>query len=396
VTRHTLVGLAAAILLVGAGARPVRAQTGPFTGYLQTVPLASGQSPVTDAGVGAFNRFRLSTEPVVGDVSLNVAYEHVATIQQENMLVGLGVGTVPGGAEWLDLQWTIADTDHVVWRHRFDRLAIGWAPVKAVELSVGRQVVSWGTTLFLTPADPFAPFDPADPFREFRAGVDAARLRVYPGPLSEIDVVVRATKTASGEKVAALARGLATWRRWEISGWGGSLYGEAAGAVGAAGALGRWAVRGEAVLRARDERAVFRGTIGLDRQFQIHGRDVFLIVEYQRDGLGAASPDGYLSLVQSETFARGEHQVLGRDETVVQASYQVHPLWSLAGLWLWNLNDRSALVAPSVTYAASNETSIAAGVFFGIGDDRITGARPLPSEYGLAGTTAYVSLSWFF
>lgn len=53
-------------------------------------------------------------------------------------------------------------------------------------------------------------------------------------------------------------------------------------------------------------------------------------------------------------------------------------------------------MAPSVAYAVSNEASISGGVFFGIGDDRVTGTRLLPSEYGLAGTTAYVSLSWFF
>ncbi len=395
-TRRALPGMAVACVLLGTSALPARAQSRPFAGYLQTVPLASGPTPLTGEGVGVFNRFRISAEPVLGDVSVNVAYEHLATVQQEDTLSGLGLGNAPGGAEWLDLQWTIAETEHAVWRHRFDRLAIGWAPSEAVELSAGRQVVSWGTTLFLTPADPFAPFDPADPFREFRAGVDAARVRVFPGPLSEIDVVVRATKTSVGEAVAALARGLTTWRNWELSGWGGSLYGEAAGAVGAAGSLGRWAVRGEAVLRERGDQVVVRGTIGLDRQFQAGGRDVFVVFEYQRDGLGAASPDEYPAVVQSETFARGEHQVLGRDETVVQASYQVHPLWSLAGLWLWNLNDRSALVAPSVAYSASDEASISGGVFFGIGDDRVTGARPLPSEYGLAGTTAYVSLSWFF
>jgi len=396
VTRLALPGLAAALALIGASALPAGAQTRPFTGYLQAVPLVSGPTPSTDGGAAGFSRFRISTEPVVGDVSFNVAYEHVATVQREDTFTGLGLDAVPGGAEWLELQWTIADTEHAVWRHRFDRLAIGWTPTRSVQLSVGRQVVSWGTTLFLTPADPFAPFDPADPFREFRAGVDAARLRVYPGALSEIDVVVRATKTTFGEKTAALARGLTTWRGWELSGWGGSLYGDAAGAVAATGALGRWAVRGEAVVRDRDRRAIFRGTIGLDRQFQIRDRDFYVVVEYQRDGLGAASPDGYFSLVHSDTFARGEHQVLGRDETVVQASYRVHPLWTLAVLWLSNLNDGSALVAPSVAYAASNEASISAGVFVGIGDDRVTASRPLPSEYGLAGTTAYISLSWFF
>ena len=93
---------------------------------------------------------------------------------------------------------------------------------------------------------------------------------------------------------------------------------------------------------------------------------------------------------------RDTRQVLGRDETVVQASYQLHPLWSLCGLWLWNLNDRSALVSPSFAYSAGDEASISGGVFIGTGDDEVTLTRALPSEYGFAGTTAFMSLSWFF
>ena len=81
-------------------------------------------------------------------------------------------------------------------------------------------------------------------------------------------------------------------------------------------------MRGEAVLRRLEDLLVFRGTIGLDRQLQVGGRDLTLLVEYQRDGLGAARPDEYRDLLESDTFLRGEHQVLGRDEAVVQASYQ--------------------------------------------------------------------------
>ena len=68
----------------------------------------------------------------------------------------------------------------------------------------------------------------------------------------------------------------------------------------------------------------------------------------------------------------------------------------MAGLWLWNLNDRSALIFPSLAYSLSNEASLTGGVFFGLGADESTLARPLPSEYGLSGTMAYVSLSLFF
>ena len=122
------------------------------------------------------------------------------------------------------------------------------------------------TTLFLTPSDPFSPFDPTDPFREFRGGVDALRQRVYPGPLSEVDVVVRPTSTVAGDELTALGRGLATIRG-ELSGWAGVLYDEAAGAFGASGSLGSWALRGEGTLRDGAGDLVFRGSVGIDRRF---------------------------------------------------------------------------------------------------------------------------------
>ena len=394
-TSITLIRLGLSLLLVLAS-RPLHAQAPPVTGYVQTVPLASSTTELADSNANSFNRFRLTTAPVFGSVSVDVAYEHAATLRLRDTPAGLGVGTVPSGGEWLELQWALVNEEHVQWGHRFDRLRVGWNPTGGVELSAGRQAVSWGTTLFLTPADPFSPFSPADPFREFRAGVDAARIRLNPTPLSEIDVVVRPTETSVGEELTALGRGLMTVKNWEISGWGGSLYGDPAGALAVAGALGAFAVRGEAAFREMVNRSVFRGTIGVDRLFRVAGRDLYLLAEYQHDGLAASSPDEYLDVLRSEPFARGELQVLGRDETVLQASYQLHPLWSVSGLWLWNVNDRSALLSPSVVYSASDETAILGGVLVGTGDDQVTVERPLPSEYGLSGTTAYLSVSWFF
>lgn len=391
--RRTTTLVAAALLLIAPRAQ---AQTPWLTGYIQSVPIASGESNLAPSNLTHFNRIRAASDARFDTLQLEAAYEHVVTLRRRAALFGLGVGVVPGGGEWLDLQWTVRENEHALWQHRFDRLRVGWSPTAGVELGAGRQAVSWGTTLFLTPSDPFTPFNPADPFREFRAGVDAARVRIYPSSLSEIDLVVRPTRSPVGDELTALARGLTTWRNWELSGWGGSLYGDAAGAFGVAGALGSWAVRGEAVIRQLENRPVFRGTIGIDRQLQVRGRDLFLIVEYQRDNLGAADRADYLTLVRSKTFLRGEHQVLGRDETVLQASYQLHPLWSVSGLWLWNANDRSALLSPSVAYSAGNETAISGGVFFGIGDSAISPTRPLPSEYGVVSTTGYVSLSWFF
>jgi hypothetical protein len=372
------------------------AQNGWLTGYYQNAPLWSQETELSPGGASDFNRFRLSTAPVFGKFAVEVAYEQVATFRQ-NETPGIFVGLVPSGGEYLDLQWTIVDEEHVLWQHRFDRLKVSFRPTRKVELSAGRQAVSWATTLFLSPADPFSPFDPADPFRVFRAGVDTVRVRVYPSPLSEVDVVLRPTQNELvGDEMTALARGLTVWKNWEVSGWGGSLYGDWTGAFGSAGALGGIALRGEGLLRWIDEGTVFRGTIGIDRQLAVAGKDLYFVFEYQHDGLAAPSADEYVELFRSDPFLRGELQVLGRDETALQASYQIHPLWSIAGMWLRNWSDGSALLSPSFAYSASDDVSVSGGVYFGFGDDEATAARPFPSEYGLAGTTLFASVSLFF
>ena len=368
-----------------------------FSGYLQNVPVWVDSTPRTSSDIRFFNRLRVTSDAVFGQFSIGAAYEQMSTIRLQQFSAGFGIGKMSEAGEWLKLQWTAMEGKHLLWQHRFDRLQVGWSPSGMFNVTAGRQAVSWGTTLFLTPADPFVPFHPADPFREFRGGVDAARVRIYPGPLSEIDIVVRPTKTLAGEEeLTLLARGLTTWKNIELSGWGGTLYGDRAVAVGVTGALGTLAIRGEAVVRSRHDGVVFRGTVGFDHFRQLRGRDFQVSIEYQRDGLGVADPLDYQNVLVSDTFRRGDHQVLGRDETVVTTNYQLNPLWSLSGLWLWNLNDHSALVSPNISYSAGDEVTISGGVFLGIGDGQDLKSHAFLSEYGSKAATAFLSLQWFF
>ena len=383
------------------GAQPAAAQSRWFTGYLLTNTLFSTSTILADSNASNVNRFRLATERVLGPFAFEAAYEHAATFRQNATALGLGLGglaAIQSGGEWFDLGGTITrhDQQHVLWQHRFDRLSVAWTPADSIELTVGRQAISWGTTQMLTPADPFPAFSPTDPFQVFRVGVDAARLRIYPGPLSEIDFVFRPSRTGLGEEVTALARGLTTWKNWGLSAWGGTLYGDAAGAIGATGGIGPWAVHFEAVVRDYHGTVAGRGTIGTFRLLQVGGRDLTVAAEYQRNGRGAAAPDELTAVLQSREFRRGEYQVLGRDEAAVSATYQLHPLWTLSGFALWNLNDGSAIVAPSFAYSASDEASLAGGVFVGVGDATPVEGQLVPSMYGLAGITGYLSLTWFF
>ena len=162
----------------------------------------------------------------LGPLSLEIAYEHNLGLNRLPTSRALAIAGVPETSPWLDLQWNLWERDQVSWEHRFDRLNLSWAPTGSLDLTLGRQTVSWATTLFLTPADPFSPFNPADPFRAYRGGVDAARLQFHPGPLSRVEVVVRPTRTAAGREITALGRGLTTWKNWEVSGWAGALFDE--------------------------------------------------------------------------------------------------------------------------------------------------------------------------
>jgi hypothetical protein len=260
---------------------------------------------------------------------------------------------------------------------------------------VGRQTVSWATTLFLTPADPFAPFDPADPFRDYRRGVDAARVRAFASAFTEFDATVRLMDDDSTETVTALARARSTIGRTDVAGWGGMLHDEPAFAAGVTSIVLDAAVRGEIEVRPEDDRTVVRAAAGADRSFTVAGRTLYAIVEYQHDGFGAPSADSLVAVLTSDAYRRGELQVLGRDELMTQATYQVHPLVQVGALMLWNLGDGSVLFTPSAAWEAAREITVRLGLYAGIGSEQLPSGGP-GSEYGIVPFTAYVSGAMYF
>jgi hypothetical protein len=389
-----------ALLLVAgcAAAAPCSAQAGPLTGYYLNVAGTSGSSPFSAGGASDFQRLRLMLAPSLGPLRLDAAYEQVLLYQQRPGagFTALTPGASAASGEWLHLDWTLAEQGHWTWRHRFDRLSLA-LPAGRFELKLGRQAISWATTLLLTPADPFAPFDPSDPFREYLTGVDAARLQFFPGPFSGVDVVVRPMRTPAGRTVTAVARGKLKVGTVDLSAWGGALFGDPAAAVGATGAVAGAAWRAEMALREDSSgSAVVRAAIGLDRRWSLFGRDLYAVLEFQHDGFGAATARQLGAVLVSAPFRRGELQVLGRDVAAGQLQYQVHPLVSAQLLVLWDLGDGSAIVGPAVAVSASDDVSLRAGAFLPVGPGGVGAGGTIGSEFGVAPTFGYASVSWFF
>jgi hypothetical protein len=378
---------------------PVEAQLPPLSGYYLHAAAVSEDSPLAPGGALDVQRLRLMTRPVWGRVRFDLAWETTLTLRTDQVALGRGFEGREPAAPWLDLQGTLVDRHRVGWTHGMDRLNVALPLGEWGRVTVGRQTVSWATTLYFTPADPFVPFDPADPFREYRAGVDALRGVVFTGPFSEVEAVLRpAPAPGGGESWTALVRGQRLLEGWELSGWAGMLHDEAAVAAATAGSLGETGIRLEGSVRRQDGETVARVAAGVDRLLEFRERDLRLVAEVQHDGFGAARAEDLLGTAMSDAAARGELSVLGRDALLLNGSWQVHPLASLSLLTLSSLRDGSTLLSPGLTWSLADEVSLRLGGYAGIGPGAgSAGDLPLlRSEHGATPLIGFAALSVFF
>ena len=192
--------------------------------------------------------------------------------------------------------------------------------------------------------------------------------------------------------------------RWALGGWGGIIYDRPGAAISATVTTGGMAFRGEGSVRNEPDETVFRGAIGADRNFRLAGRDLYMALEYQYDGFGAASGQDLVSTVLSLPYSRGELQVLGQHEAALQAVWQTSPLVSVEWLTLWSMSDGSVLLSPAASLSLSNEITGRAGLYLGFGSETRP-APPIPgapvsdlpaSEYGVVPASLYVSVTAYF
>lgn len=400
---RTLLLSAALSLLTALAPAPVAAQPSGVSGYYLNLWTRVGSSVLSPPSGSGFHRFRLMWTGDAGPASLDLGYEHTLALREPGTLgaqfftAAAATGT---GGDWLSLGGDIEEGGGIHWRHRIDRLSLRFDLGENADLVIGRQPVSWATTLFLTPSDPFSPFDPADPFREYRAGVDAARLRYYRGAFTQLEIVARPARVGlDGDlTMTLLGRATSNYAGLDLGVWAGIVHDTFGASASVSGSVGLWALRAEAAVRDLDDRMVVRGTVGLDRTFAIARRDLYVVIEYQRDGLGASSADGLIEAASSRAFTQGEMQVLGRDVGALQLSYQLHPLLSGGALLLGSLRDGSMLLGPSLSYSISQSVGFRLGAFTGVGEDAgLEGGLPrLRSEYGSVPRFLYSSMNFFF
>ena len=371
--------------------------------YFRDIPLYDADWAGQDS-----TRIRLSTEIYAGRFRAGVDYELHHTVRSE--VLQQQVAGAFGSTSTRPRLWDIEPTDlpDVRLEHDIDRLFIAFS-VGPADITVGRQVITWGSAWFWKPTDRFSPFSPMDIDPDVKRGVDAVRAEVFLGETSSLDLVASFERHADTDRelwvhggarlrttVSSYDLALSVARFQETDEGDFMVGAEFSGAIESVG------FRGEAAFNIMEESHDWdiEAVVGADYHFETK---TTLAGELFYNGYGAGDPDGYddllLDPVRGERLSRGEAFQLGRYYLGATVEQEANPLVTVTGSLITNLRDPSALLIAGVRWSVAENILCTAGVMvpFGERPEVVYGAGGLfpvglsvPSEYGLAPALGYM------
>jgi len=338
-----------------------------------------------------------------------LAYEQRAskTWGERGAIAGAGVLTgfeqVPYRLNQLD--WHLSGSDSFSHRHEIDR-ALVRCHVCWGDITLGRQAIGLGRGVIFSAIDFFAPFSPLDVDREWRRGVDAARVEYRLSDTSAVEGVAVASE--EWETAALLGR----YRGYVGNIDGELLIGKRAEDVFAAcavsGVLGEGELHGELALFRTPEAERYETFLGLNRvvakavvggsyTFNV-GNGLSFWLEYFYGGFGLESTDDAFKAARSldyqQRFALGDLQVLGQHAVGTQLIYPINQSWSASLLALASPSDWSGVVSPTLSWDISDHSSLRATGLLSWGER--PRKRRIGSEYGASPASLLVQLSFAF
>ncbi len=384
-----------------------------IAGYYKTfftVFDTPGEQLPEDAGTSLkgvmTQRLRMNTSYAPREwISFDVAYDFSLQIQDLN-LAALGVDTESRTAyRGIDLGRQLYP-EETAWSfgvlQNLDRARVTLS-VLEIDISLGRQPLAWGSARVLNPTDILAPFtfDALD--TEDRPGVDAVRLRIPLGMMSELDaggvfgddfdlsesaLFLRAKGYALETDLALL---LIDFRENLMVGCDLTRYiGGAASWLEAA-----YVLPNAFANDAQEENSYLNLSLGAD--FSLWGT-TYLFLEYHYNGAGVGDAAHYFENLDRTAYSEGSVYLMGRHYLIPGISWQITPLLTLNSTALCNLNDPSVLISLSSEYNIAEDIYLAAGAFIGIGRSAsIDGDSPQPrSEFGVTSDIYYSSFRIYF
>jgi hypothetical protein len=300
--------------------------------------------------------------------------------------------------DFVDLDLILWDANRSLGYLEIDRLWFDWY-TKDLQITIGRQRVAWGTAWVWNPTDLFNPLDVLDFDYEERPATDAVRIQYYTGVVTKLDVAYKPANDPINQVLAGLWS-INNWnydfnfiagmrfKRW-LAGfsWAGDVYG--------GGFRGEMLISeapnqpdtnstlhsvGESPLSSFDKpmlSIVLSGDYTFPNTFYIHTE-----VLYNNNG---KTSNTFLFL--QEAYDLGM-LTAARWSIYQEFSYGITPLMRGSLFGIYNPNDKSFVIVPSITYSLlTNLDLFLIGLLFE-GD-------PL-TEFGEFGTSVYLRVKYSF
>ena len=358
--------------------------------------------PFVPSSVGFWDttlRLKLKGPP---SLPFEAAYVLAPRVASHPSFLGTELFTVPDPFSYRldDLNASLADSDDGcrTLSQNLDRLN-GRVHAGKVDVLVGRQPVAFGAGRLVNPIDVLAPFPNQALDTEERVGVDAVRVRVATGDLSEVDagvvgaegdltdngVLFIKPRFPMGESDVAFMT--MRFRRNLLVGW--NLQRDL-------GIAGFWTEGARVAPYDRSEKAYVRVVAGLDRQLT---ERLYGWTEYHFNGAGRGVFAEYLGLPSSTAYSEGGVFLLGRHYASAGLTYQLHALVNGALQATSNISDGSAQVSPAVEISLLQDLYMDVGGFLTLGRKPaldITTGTLVGSEFQLYPDMAYTSLRYYF
>ena len=308
----------------------------------------------------------------------------------------------------LSLTDTLAENGDLIAYHRIDRLALSYTGDQAA-LRIGRQALTWGNGLTFNPMDLFNPFAPSDIIRDYKSGLDMAVLQSYGGGFTDIQLVWVPRRSQENDTISSSDSIYAAKFQFAASGidadlmmardWGDPIVG-----LGAVGYWGDAAWRADAqwtILTESDtQNGYLAAVINLDYSWNWGDRNWYGFIELFHNGLGKDDPrEALLEPALRDRINRGQLFTTGRWYLDGLIQVELHPLVQAYISAIWNLEDRSVLLQPRLSWDATAWLRILLGanVAAGRSNTEFGGiVDPETDRHFGQGSRLYLQLTGFF
>lgn len=309
----------------------------------------------------------------------------------------------------LSMAGIINDDDSYTLYHHIDRLALTLQPSWAT-IRLGRQVITWGNGLVFNPMDLFNPYAPTDIERDYKIGDDMAFVELAPTDNSQVQLIyVPRRNPISGEVEFAYSSvgGMANIQlnQFGLTFMAAEHYEDFIVGLGLTGPIGGAAWRINALYTFLDDTTYNDNYVSLvanmDYSWSWFDWNWYGLVEYFYYGLGvddnytAASIDPDLL----RRMDRGEIYTLGRHYAAASLSVQVHPLVTIYGTVIANLEDPSGSIQPRmiINLTQNLTTTIGGTIYYGDKGSEFGGYRqPGTDLYDRTPNEFFLWFSYYF